>query len=84
MKKTLALIALSFAFSTAFSAEPEHRPWRPRGEGKMTFTADRVAVDNVTRAALATGQVHAAVGVVTIRGEQMERDANGLAVFDNP
>ena len=84
MKKTLALIALSFALSTAFSAVPEHRPWRPRGEGKMTFTADRVAVDNVTRAALATGHVHAAVGVVTIRGEKMERDANGLAVFHNP
>ena len=50
----------------------------------MTFTADRIAADNVTRALVATGHLVAASGPVTIRGELMTRDPDGRMFFHDP
>ena len=50
----------------------------------MTFTADRIAADNVTKALAATGHIVAAYGPMTVRGESMSRDADGLMLFRDP
>ena len=50
----------------------------------MTFTADRVAVDNVTKAAVATGHVVAVRKPLTLRGEYMARDDAGVMRFQDP
>ena len=50
----------------------------------MTFTADRVAVDHVTKAAVATGHVVAVRKPLTLRGEYMMRDDSGLMKFHDP
>ena len=50
----------------------------------MTFTADRIAADNVTRALTATGHVVAVSAPVTLRGEMMTRDKDGLMLFRDP
>jgi len=50
----------------------------------MTFTADRVAADNVTHALAASGHVVAASGPVTLRGEHMVRDVDGTMLFYDP
>ena len=50
----------------------------------MTFTADRIAADGVTRALTATGHIEAVAGVVKVRGELMTRDADGTMVFHDP
>lgn len=76
----LALLGASFAF-----AEQYHDGWRPQtAENPMTFTADVMAVDNVTKAAVATGHVHAVREPFTLRSEYLERDAEGVAHFANP
>ena len=48
-----------------------------------TMTADKIAVDNVTKASLATGHVKAKYGAVTVRSDRMERDAGGTMHFDS-
>lgn len=50
----------------------------------MTFTADRVAADNVTKAVVATGNVHAVYGPINLRSTALERDANGVVRFRDP
>ncbi len=50
----------------------------------MTFTADRVAVDNIVKSAVATGHVHAVYGPIILRSDSLERDANGVAHFRDP
>lgn len=50
----------------------------------MTFTADRVAADNVTKAVVATGHVHAAYGPITLRSTALERGADGVVHFRDP
>ena len=50
----------------------------------MTFTADRIAADSVTRALTATGHVVATSGPMTVRGDYMTRDADGTMVFHDP
>ena len=50
----------------------------------MTFTADRIAADNMTYAAVATGHVVAVQHPLTLRGEYMSRDANGVMLFKDP
>lgn len=50
----------------------------------MTLSADRIAVDNVTRSAVATGHVHAAIGVVTVRSPSASRTADGMVSFADP
>ena len=50
----------------------------------MTFTADRIAADAVTRALTATGRVEAVAGAVKVRGEYMTRDADGTMTFHDP
>jgi len=50
----------------------------------MTFTADRIAADNVTRALTASGHVVAVSGPFTVRGEKMTRDVDGTMLFHDP
>ena len=50
----------------------------------MTFTADRIAADGVTRALAATGHIVAASGPLTVRGDYMTRDADGTMLFHDP
>ena len=50
----------------------------------LTFSADRIAADNVTHALTATGHLVAAAGPLTIRGELMTRDAEGKMLFHDP
>ena len=50
----------------------------------VSFTADSIAVDNVTKAAVASGHVHAVSGVISFTSEYMERDVNGVMRFRNP
>ena len=49
-----------------------------------TFTADRIAADNITKAAVASGHVHAVSGVMSLRSDFMERDADGVMRFHSP
>ena len=50
----------------------------------MTFTADRIAADNVTRALTATGHVVATAAPLTLRAESLSRDKDGLTLFRAP
>ena len=50
----------------------------------MTFTADRIAADNVTRALSASGHIVAVSAPYTLRGESMERTADGTMIFHDP
>ena len=50
----------------------------------MTITADRMAVDNITKAAVATGNVNAAYGPLRLRSDYMKRDEKGFAMFADP
>ena len=50
----------------------------------MTFTADKIAADGVTRALTATGHIVAASGPITVRGDYMTRDADGVMLFHDP
>ena len=50
----------------------------------MTFTADRIAADNVTRALTATGHVVAAAAPLILRAESLSRDRDGLMLFRAP
>ena len=50
----------------------------------LTFTADRIAADNVTHALAASGHVVAVSRPMTLRGEMMTRDKDGLMRFSDP
>ena len=85
MKRAILSVFLAGVAVTALADQKRHGRWRLHGgDGGMTFTADRIAADNVTKAAMATGHVHAVAGVVSLRSELLERDADGLTVFHDP
>ena len=50
----------------------------------MTFTADRIAADDRTRALAATGRIVAVASPISLRGEWMTRDADGTMLFHDP
>ena len=50
----------------------------------MTFTADRIAADDRTRALAATGHIVAVAAPLTLRGECMTRAADGTMLFHSP
>lgn len=50
----------------------------------MTFKADRVAVDNVTKAAVASGHVVAVSAPFTLRSERLVKTKDGKFVFSDP
>ena len=50
----------------------------------MTFTADRIAADGVTRALTASGHVTAVSSPYVLRGELMRREADGSMLFQDP
>ena len=75
MTSLLALTPL-FAASLLGAAAEEAR--------EMTFTADRVAVDNVTRAAVASGHVVAVSAPYSLRSDYLEKTADGKFIFADP
>lgn len=52
--------------------------------GTLDIAADRVAVDNVTKAAVAEGNVTVREGVMSLRSEKLERDADGIVRLHRP
>ena len=48
----------------------------------MTFTADRIAADNVTHALAASGHIVATSAPFKLKGETMSRSADGTYRFD--
>ena len=50
----------------------------------LTFSADRVAVDPVTKAAVATGHVEAVRSPYTLRAESLSKTADGKFMFPFP
>ena len=50
----------------------------------MTFSADRIAADNVTQALTATGHVVATLSPLTLRSEEASRDKDGRMLFRDP
>ena len=58
--------------------------YREQAEDQLTLNADRVAFDNVTKAAVATGNVVATYGPLRITTDHMNRNAEGIAIFPNP
>jgi len=50
----------------------------------LSFTADRIAADNVTHALAASGHIVAVAAPATIRSEYMMKDADGLMKFYDP
>ena len=76
MKNSLLLVVGLFALASS-GAEAIHAESYRAPKESLTFKADQVAVDHVTKAARATGHVEAKVGVLTLRGESLERDAAG-------
>ena len=55
-----------------------------RKPGEMTFTADRIAADNVTKAAVASGHVVAVSAPYSLRSEYLEKTADGKMLFADP
>ncbi len=52
--------------------------------GEMMFTADRIAADNVTKAAVASGHVVAVSAPYSLRSEYLEKTADGKMLFADP
>ena len=52
--------------------------------GTLDIKADRIAVDNVTKAAVATGNVTVTEGVISLRSQKLERDSAGLVLLHDP
>ena len=52
--------------------------------GTLDITADRIAVDNVTKAAVATGNVTVTEGVISLRSQKLERDSAGHVLLHAP
>ena len=82
IKVLLPVVAACLA-ADVFAAQ-HHEGWRSRRKDKMTFTADRLAVDNVTKAAVASGHVHAVYAPLTLRSEYLERKEDGSILLKNP
>ena len=72
---TLLLSSL-FAASLLGSVAEEQRT--------MTFKADRIAVDNVTQAAVASGHVVAVSAPYTLRSERLVKTKDGKFLFSDP
>ena len=52
--------------------------------GTLDIKADRIAVDNVTKAAVATGNVTVTEGVISLRSQKLERDSAGHVLLHAP
>ena len=70
-------------FAAALAAAAD-APGDGAGRRELTFTADRIAVDNVTRAAVATGHVVATSSPYSLRSERLEKRADGTFLFSDP
>lgn len=79
-----AALLASLSLVNADPVDQHYDGWKGEPEKPMTFTADAVAVDNVTKAALATGHVHAVRSPITLLSERLERDEEGVMHFYDP
>lgn len=84
-KHLLLLVAVGLVSVHAVAAQhSENFVPEPDTKDPMTFTADVIAVDNVTKAAVASGHVHAVVKPFSLLSELMTRDENGVMTFTDP
>ena len=74
---TLSLFAASLLAASLFGSAAEEAD-------ALTFTADHVAVDNVTKAAVATGHVVAVRKPYSLRGDYLKKTADGTFLFADP
>lgn len=84
MKSKHLLSVGAAVLAVGLFAAQHHEGWHQKRKDKMTFTADRMAVDNVTKVAIASGHVHAVSAPYSLRGEYLERDDAGTITFHNP
>ena len=83
MKTSLLLTAACLAGSVAFAASPQVE--RQLGHARtFKFSADRIAVDGITKAAAATGRVHAVSEPLHLRSASATRDADGVTHLADP
>lgn len=85
--KKLLLLSVAVGLMTELAVAAQHsEDWRPKTERKdpMTFTGDVLAVDNVTKALVASGHVHAVAKPFSLLSELMTRDENGVMTFSDP
>lgn len=86
MKRHLVLLA-SVGMMTAVAFAAQHSEnWvsSPDERDPMTFTADVLAVDNVTKSLVASGNVYAVSKPFSLLSELMTRDENGVMTFSDP
>lgn len=74
----------SLFLATVFAASLLESVAAEASSEPMTFTADRVAVDNVTKAAVASGHVVAVKAPYTLRSDHLEKTADGRFLFADP
>lgn len=86
MKNPIFLLAGLVLASVAFAEDQHSEGWTPpvQRPDPMTFTADVLAADAVTKAAVASGHVHAVSAPLTLTSEYMTRDENGVMLFQYP
>ncbi len=77
MKKYLFIAAVSFG-TAAFGMLGSLASEMSFDEGAVTVSADKIAVDNVTKAMTATGNVTVAMKPLTMRSDCAKREADGL------
>lgn len=66
MKQLISVLAACLAFACFALVQDD-----------VGIKADRLAVDNVTKAAVASGHVEVSCGILTLHGEELSRDAEG-------
>lgn len=76
IKSRIVLFATLSLISSLFAAQ-DPIDWDADAEKKLGFTAERIAVDNITKSAVATGNVVVVAEPLTIRGDEVRREADG-------
>ena len=72
------------AFATVFAASLLDSVAEEGRSGTMAFTADRIAADNVTKAAVASGHVVAVSAPYSLRSDYLAKTAGGKFLFADP
>lgn len=80
----LAVASAGVQVACAASGATHHTGWHRAASRTFTVKADRMAVDNVTKVAIATGHVDAVSEPLHLRGELAVRDTNGVMRLAEP
>ena len=89
MNKKIITILTAVVSVASFASDIPGRLSTPRSESifpkdvQMKVTADKIAVDNVSKDMVASGHVHAVAGVYTMRAEKVQRIGN-VYDFEDP